>query len=60
MELLPAYLRASLPVLYSQESNPDPWVHLKFFTPPPDRRFLANRNIAERSATELSVNADQS
>jgi Protein of unknown function (DUF2958) len=33
MELLPAGLRASLPALYSQEGNPDPRVHLKFFTP---------------------------
>ena len=36
MELLPAELRASLPALYSQESNPDPTVHLKFFTPDSD------------------------
>jgi hypothetical protein len=33
MELLPAELRGSLPALYSQERNPDPRVHLKFFTP---------------------------
>jgi len=33
MELLPADLRATLPSLYSQENNPDPRVHLKFFTP---------------------------
>src|SRR5579863_8684043 len=33
MELLPAALRESLPALYSQERNPDPRVHLKFFTP---------------------------
>jgi hypothetical protein len=36
MELLPADLRASLPPLYSQERNPDPQVHLKFFTPDSD------------------------
>ena len=36
MELLPAELRASLPALYSQEGNPDPRVHLKFFTPDSD------------------------
>jgi Protein of unknown function (DUF2958) len=33
MELLPAELRERLPRLYSQESNSDPTVHLKFFTP---------------------------
>lgn len=32
-ELLPAELRERLPRLYSQESNADPTVHLKFFTP---------------------------
>jgi hypothetical protein len=36
MELLPADLRASLPPLYSQEHNPNPRVHLKFFTPDSD------------------------
>lgn len=33
MELLPEDLRKSLPLLYSQEGNPDPIVHIKFFTP---------------------------
>lgn len=33
MELLPAALRTLLPPLYSQENNPDPRVHLKYFTP---------------------------
>jgi hypothetical protein len=33
MELLPAELRERLPRLYSQEHNPDPTVHLKFFSP---------------------------
>jgi hypothetical protein len=33
MELLPAEVRASLPALYSQEKNPDPIVHVKYFTP---------------------------
>lgn len=36
MELLPAALGASLPALYSQEGNPDPPVHMKFFTPASD------------------------
>jgi hypothetical protein len=33
MALLTAELRARLPVLYSQDGNQDPVVHLKFFTP---------------------------
>jgi hypothetical protein len=33
MERLPAELRERLPRLYSQERNPHPTVHLKFFTP---------------------------
>jgi hypothetical protein len=41
MELLTAALRASLPRLYSQEGNPDPTVHLKFFTPDSDWTWFA-------------------
>jgi hypothetical protein len=33
MELLPEDFRRGLPALYSQEGNPDPIVHIKFFTP---------------------------
>jgi hypothetical protein len=33
MELLPAEACAALPKLYSQESNSDPTVHIKYFTP---------------------------
>jgi hypothetical protein len=33
MKLLTDELRASLPVLYAQENEKDPIVHLKFFTP---------------------------
>lgn len=33
MELLPAGVWQSLPPLYSQETNVDPIVHIKFFTP---------------------------
>lgn len=33
VELLPAELRQALPPLYSQETNKDPVVHIKFFTP---------------------------
>jgi hypothetical protein len=33
MELLPAEIRAQLPVLYSQENIADPIVYVKFFTP---------------------------
>jgi hypothetical protein len=33
MELLPPELRRALPPLYSQEADPDPIVHAKFFTP---------------------------
>ncbi len=33
MKLLSAELRANLPRLYSQESNKDPMVHIKFFCP---------------------------
>lgn len=33
MELLPPELRQTLPPLYSQEADPDPIVHIKFFTP---------------------------
>jgi len=33
MELLTEELRSQLPPLYSQESNSDPIVHIKFFTP---------------------------
>jgi Protein of unknown function (DUF2958) len=41
MELLTAALRASLPALYSQERNPDPTVHVKFFTPDSDWTWFA-------------------
>jgi hypothetical protein len=33
MQLLTEELRAQLPPLYSQEDDPDPVVHAKFFTP---------------------------
>jgi hypothetical protein len=33
MELLTEELRQQLPPLYSQENEPDPIVHAKFFTP---------------------------
>lgn len=33
MELLTQALRETLPALYSQEADPDPIVHAKFFTP---------------------------
>jgi hypothetical protein len=33
MELLPVELRKTLPPLYSQESCPNPIVHVKLFTP---------------------------
>jgi len=33
MELLTNELRAQLPALYAQESEADPMVHAKFFTP---------------------------
>jgi hypothetical protein len=33
MKLLTEELRRSLPALYAQEGNPDPVVHVKFFTP---------------------------
>ena len=32
-KLMPANIRAAMPALYSQESNPDPTVHLKLFSP---------------------------
>jgi hypothetical protein len=41
MELLTADLRASLPALYSQEGNPDPRVHIKYFTPDSDWTWFA-------------------
>lgn len=47
MELLPASLRASLPALYSQERNPDPRVHLKFFTPDSDWTWFATEGEAQ-------------
>lgn len=33
MELLPSELRQALPPLYSQEADPDPVVHARFFAP---------------------------
>ena len=33
MELLPVELRSLLPPLYSQETNSDPIVHIKYFSP---------------------------
>jgi len=33
MKLLTEELRKQLPPLYTQEADPDPWVHVKFFTP---------------------------
>ena len=33
MDLLPLSLRLTLPRLYSQEADPDPIVHVKYFTP---------------------------
>jgi hypothetical protein len=41
MELLPAEVRAALPKLYSQEKNPDPTVHVKYFTPDAGWTWLA-------------------
>src|ERR1700679_3406338 len=41
MELLTAGLRAALPKLYRQESNPDPVVHVKYFTPDSDWTWFA-------------------
>ena len=46
MELLPAELRERLPRLYSQESNPDPTVHLKFFTPDSNWTWFATEGEA--------------
>ena len=33
MALLTDELRARLPPLYSQEAEPEPWIHCKFFLP---------------------------
>ena len=47
MELLPAELRERLPRLYSQESNSDPTVHLKFFTPDSNWTWFATEGEAQ-------------
>jgi Protein of unknown function (DUF2958) len=47
MELLPAELRERLPRLYSQESNSDPTVHRKFFTPDSHWTWFATEGEAQ-------------
>jgi hypothetical protein len=47
MELLTEELRRSLPALYSQEGNPDPVVHIKFFTPDSNWPWYVTEGSAE-------------
>jgi len=50
MKLLTKELRRNLPALYAQEGNPDPVVHIKFFTP--DSSWSWTWYVTERSAEE--------
>jgi len=47
MELLTEELRQNLPALYAQEGNPDPVVHLKFFTPDSSWTWYATEGSPE-------------
>ena len=47
MELLTEELRRGLPALYSQEGNPDPVVHVKFFTPDSTWTWYVTEGSAE-------------
>ena len=47
MELLTEELRRGLPALYSQEGNPDPVVHIKFFTPDSNWTWYVTEGSAE-------------
>ena len=47
MELLTEELRRSLPALYFQEGNPDPVVHIKFFTPDSSWNWYVTEGSAE-------------
>ena len=50
MELLTEELRRSLPALYFQEGNPDPVVHIKFFTPDSSWTWYVTEGSAEGDA----------
>jgi hypothetical protein len=47
MVLLPPELRASIPALYSQESNKNPLVHAKFFCPWSNWTWFATEGQSE-------------
>lgn len=47
MELLTEELRRNLPALCAQEGNPDPVVHIKFFTPDSNWTWYATEGSAE-------------
>ncbi len=47
MKLLTEELRQSLPPLYSQEADPDPVVHAKFFTPDSNWTWFVTEGQAE-------------
>ena len=47
MELLTEEPRRNLPALYAQEGNPDPVVHIKFFTPDSNWTWYATEGSAE-------------
>lgn len=47
MELLPADLRQALPPLYSQETNKDSIVYIKFFTPDSNWTWYATEGQEE-------------
>ena len=47
MKLLTEELRRRLPALYSQESNKDPTVHCKFFTPDSNWTWFATEGSEE-------------
>ena len=49
MELLTEELRRSLPALYVQEGNPDPIVHIKFFTPDSNWTWYVTEGSAEEN-----------
>ena len=47
MKLLTEELRQRLPPLYAQEQNPDPIVHVKFFTPDSSWTWYATEGSPE-------------
>lgn len=47
MQLLTEELRASLPPLYAQDGNKDPFVHAKFFTPDSNWTWFVTEGSAE-------------